>query len=158
MHAQILILITAALLLFPVLPGQAIPPQEAARHIGKSGAVNGPIAEINIIDGNVFINLGDKYPNQPFTAFVDASAVPTVGLDYLESLRNQHVSVAGTIVNHRGKPQIRITAKNQIIRIDPITTTAVAPPKRSSSTIEPDIGTGMHHQPSATPGKRTPVR
>jgi hypothetical protein len=101
-----------------VLAGQlsALTPEEAAQHIGKEGAVNGLAVQISQPDGgNVYVNVGAKFPDQTFSAFIAKTDVPTVGLDYLKSLEGKPVSVVGRIIQVRGKPQIQVVKKDQII-------------------------------------------
>lgn len=93
----------------------ALTPEEAAQHIGKEGAVDGLAVEVSEANGNVFVNLGAKYPDQLFTGFVSKDDVAAVGLDYLKSMAGKPVSIVGRIVKMKGKPQIQITKKEQII-------------------------------------------
>lgn len=97
------------------LTAQALTPEEAAQHIGKEGAVDGVAVQVSEADGNVFVNLGAKYPDQRFTAFIAKADVPAVGLDYLKSFEGKPVSVVGRIAKMKGRPQIQVTKKEQII-------------------------------------------
>jgi DNA/RNA endonuclease YhcR with UshA esterase domain len=96
-------------------PLAALTPEEASQHIGKEGAVDGIAVQVSQADGNVYVNLGAKYPDQLFTAFIAKANVPAVGLDYLKSLEGKPVSIVGRIVKMKGKPQIQVTKKDQII-------------------------------------------
>jgi DNA/RNA endonuclease YhcR with UshA esterase domain len=99
------------------LAAPAITPEEAARHIGKSGAVEGVAVQVTQSGGNVFVNLGGRYPDHVFTAFVARADVHSVGLEYLRSMEGRMVSVAGRITQVKGKPQIQITKRDQIIAV-----------------------------------------
>ena len=105
----------AAIFAMLVCQLSALTPEEAAQYIGKQGAVNGIAVQVSQAKGNVFVNLGAKYPDQSFTAFVAREHVPAVGLDYLKSLEGRPVSVVGRITQLKGKPQIQVTKKDQII-------------------------------------------
>ncbi|OAI57264.1 hypothetical protein AYO49_02440 [Verrucomicrobiaceae bacterium SCGC AG-212-N21] len=97
----------------------ALTPEEAAQHIGKEGAVNGLAVQVSQSSGNVYVNVGAKFPNQSFTAFVAKEDVDKVGLDYLKSMEGKTVSVVGRITEVKGKPQIQVTKKDQIISVLP---------------------------------------
>jgi DNA/RNA endonuclease YhcR with UshA esterase domain len=105
----------AAIFAMLVCQLSALTPEEAAHCIGKQGAVNGIAVQVSQAKGNVFVNLGAKYPDQSFTAFVAREDVPAVGLDYLKTLEGRPVSVVGRITQSKGKPQIQVTKKDQII-------------------------------------------
>ena len=93
----------------------ALAPEEAARYIGKQGAVDGIALQVSQARGNVFVNFGAKYPDHVFTAFVARGDLRLVGLEYLKSLEGRPVSVVGRITKVKGKPQIQIMKKDQII-------------------------------------------
>lgn len=100
-------------------------PEEAAQFIGKEGAVDGVAVQVSQASGNVYVNFGAKYPDHNFTAFVAKADVPAVGLPYLMSLEGKPVSVVGHITKMKGKPQIQVTKKQQII----LAAKPTAPPK-----------------------------
>ena len=108
------ILLAASLLLF-ANSLSALTPEEAAQHIGKEGAVDGIAVEVSEANGNVFVNLGAKFPDHHFTGFVSKDDVAAVGLDYLKSMAGKPVSIVGRITKVKGRPQIQITKKEQII-------------------------------------------
>jgi hypothetical protein len=93
----------------------ALSPEEAARYIGKQGAVDGIAVQVSQAGGNVFVNFGAKYPNHIFSAFVSRADVRSVGWEYLKSLEGKPASVVGRITKAKGKPQIQVTKRDQII-------------------------------------------
>jgi hypothetical protein len=93
----------------------ALTPQEASQYIGKQGAVDGIAVQVSQAKGHVFVNFGARYPNQVFTVFVDRTDVPAIGFDYLKSLEGRPVSVVGRITGTKGRAQIQVTKKDQII-------------------------------------------
>jgi hypothetical protein len=104
-----------SLTLASTLSAPALTPEEAGQHIGKEGAVDGLAVQVSEANGNVFVNLGAKYPNHTFSVFIAKADVPTVGLEYLKSLVDKPVSVVGRIMRQKGKPQIQVAKKEQII-------------------------------------------
>ena len=111
------LLLSASLALSSVLSLQALTPEEAARHMGSEGAVDGVAVQVSEANGNMYVNLGAKFPNHTFSAFIAKADVATVGLDYLKSLEGKPVSVVGRIADRKGKPQIQVTKKEQIILV-----------------------------------------
>jgi DNA/RNA endonuclease YhcR with UshA esterase domain len=92
-----------------------IDPYEAPTHIGQSVSVSGVIVAVFVSKaGNVFINFGDKYPNQTFTGWIPAG-IPLATDPSLQLLQGKTVKITGTIKLYRGKPEIKITSKDQIV-------------------------------------------
>jgi hypothetical protein len=63
--------------------------------------------------GNVFINFGDNYPNQTFTGWIPAGTPQASDLP-LQKLQGKTVKITGVIKLYDGKPEIKITSKDQI--------------------------------------------
>lgn len=61
-----------------------------------------------------YINFGDNYPNQTFTAVLWAQDRCEFSYDVLTYLRGKYVCITGMIVLHRGKPQIVLKKEGQI--------------------------------------------
>jgi hypothetical protein len=92
-----------------------IDPYEAPTHIGQSVAVSGVVVAVFVSKaGNVFINFGDKYPNQTFTGWIPAGT-PLASDPSLQELQGKTVKITGTINLYHGKPEIKITSKDQIV-------------------------------------------
>src|SRR5207249_762937 len=48
---------------------------QAPRHIGENAKVTGTVQRVNQAQGgSIFLDLGAKYPNNPFTVFIPRSA------------------------------------------------------------------------------------
>jgi len=48
---------------------------EAAKHVGETATVTGRVDGVHQSSkGNIFLNIGGKYPNQVFIAFVPSSS------------------------------------------------------------------------------------
>ena len=92
-----------------------IEPSDAPNHIGQSVTVSGLVVAVFVSKrGNVFINFGDKYPNQTFTGWVPAGT-PLASDPSLQLLQGKTVKITGVIELYHGKPEIRITSKDQIV-------------------------------------------
>jgi hypothetical protein len=62
--------------------------------------------------GNIFLNMGGKYPNQAFTAFVPSASAGQ--FSQLQQYEGKTVSVSGKITLYHGKPEIVVTSPSQI--------------------------------------------
>jgi DNA/RNA endonuclease YhcR with UshA esterase domain len=88
-------------------------PQEAAKHAGETATITGAVDGVHQSGkGNVFLNLGGKYPNQAFTAFIpSASAAQYPNPQQYEG---RTVAVSGKITLYKGKPEIIVNSPSQI--------------------------------------------
>jgi DNA/RNA endonuclease YhcR with UshA esterase domain len=62
--------------------------------------------------GNIFLNMGGKYPNQAFTAFIpsaSASQFPNP-----QQYEGRTVAVSGKITLYKGKPEIIVNSPSQV--------------------------------------------
>ena len=92
-----------------------IDPGDGLNHIGERVSVSGLVVAVFVSKrGNVFLNFGDKYPNQTFTGWVPAG-MPLASDPSLKLLQGKTVKITGVIELYRGKPEIRITSKDQIV-------------------------------------------
>jgi len=67
--------------------------------------------------GTTFINFGREYPNQTFAGFIEAgSKIATDEL--IAGLQGKIIGITGTIELHKGKPEIKITSRDQIKGLD----------------------------------------
>jgi len=88
---------------------------EAPTHIGQSVTVSGLVVVVFVNKyGNAFINFGDKYPNQTFTGLIPAGT-PLASDSSLQELQGKTVKITGVIELNRGKPEMKITSKDQIV-------------------------------------------
>jgi hypothetical protein len=56
------------------------PPEEAAKHVGETATITGTVDGVHQSGkGNIFLNMGGKYPNQAFTAFIPSASAPMGG-------------------------------------------------------------------------------
>jgi hypothetical protein len=92
--------------------------REAAAHLGETATVVGTVAAVfRSKKGTVYLNLGADYPHQTFTAVALAPAGAwTSGLD---SLVGRRVGVHGTIVSYRGRVEIVLRSREQLVQAPP---------------------------------------
>ena len=109
-------------LLLWLLPVQAdeqavIKDSDAIRYVGRYVEVRGVVVSVTTSPlGTVFINFGREYPDQTFAGFVAAdSKMPT---EKLTTLQGKVIGIVGTVELHQGKPEIKVTWKDQIKGLD----------------------------------------
>lgn len=88
-------------------------PQEAPKHVGETATITGTVDGVHQSGkGNIFLNMGGKYPNQAFTAFIpSASAAQFPNPQHYEG---RTVAVSGKITLYKGKPEIIVNSPSQI--------------------------------------------
>jgi len=101
-------------------PGSAAPVRisaaEAKDHIGSPAIVSGKVAEVNVAERLVRLNLDKPFPNQAFTAVVFTSK--TNLFPDLAALKGKEVEISGTIADYRGRPEIVLNTTNQLKVLD----------------------------------------
>ena len=92
-----------------------IPDTDAAQHVGQAVAVEGTITKVfKSRNGNTFLNFGGDYPDVTFVVWIPQDA-PEAADPNLASLEGKKVKIAGTIQLYRGKPEIKVSTKEQIV-------------------------------------------
>ncbi len=91
-----------------------ISPTEAASHVGEHATVEGVVSEVHTARSGkaTFIDMGGRYPNNAFTAVIFERSMSAVG--DVSGLEGKTGDVSGTITLYRGKPEIIVTARDQI--------------------------------------------
>jgi hypothetical protein len=90
----------------------AISPAEAKNHIGEMVTVKGQVVSVHVSKkGDVFLDLGGKYPNAPFTAVCFKEAIPTADL---KALQGKTVSITGKVKDYQGRIEIILDTAAQI--------------------------------------------
>jgi hypothetical protein len=93
-----------------------IPDTEAAQHVGQKATVEGTVVEVFTSNkGNTFIDFGGDYPHQTFTGYVPAGSALAGGDSSLAALEGKRIKITGTIDLYKGKPEIKITSKDQLV-------------------------------------------
>jgi DNA/RNA endonuclease YhcR with UshA esterase domain len=111
-------LLTLLAVMFAALAVAQAPPSysaaEAAQHLGETATVTDRVDGVHQSGkGNIFLNMGGKYPNQAFTAFIPASSAGQ--LSQPQQYEGRTVAVSGKIALYRGKPEIIVTSSAQIV-------------------------------------------
>jgi DNA/RNA endonuclease YhcR with UshA esterase domain len=110
-------------LLLCFIPVQAGDPpvikdSEAVRYVGKNVEVRGLVVSVTTSPlGTTFINFGREYPNQTFAGFIEAGS--KIATDqWIAGLQGKIIGITGIIELHKGKPEIKITSRDQIKGLD----------------------------------------
>jgi DNA/RNA endonuclease YhcR with UshA esterase domain len=86
---------------------------EAAKHVGETATVTDKVDGVHQSGkGNIFLNMGGKYPNQAFTAFIPSSSAAQ--FPQPQQYEGRTVAVSGKIALYHGKPEIVVTSPTQI--------------------------------------------
>lgn len=92
-----------------------IPESEAAQHVGQHVTIEGVVVKVfTSKNGNTFLNFGAAYPNQTFTGWIPKDS-PVAADRTLSALAGKKVKITGTIDLYRGKPEIKIISKDQLV-------------------------------------------
>src|SRR5205807_4184134 len=87
---------------------------EAAKHVGETATITDKVDGVHQSGkGNIFLNMGGKYPNQAFTAFIPSSSAAQ--FPNPQQYEGQTVAVSGKITLYKGKPEIIVTSPAQIV-------------------------------------------
>ena len=87
---------------------------EAAQHVGQAVSVEGTITKVfKSKNGNTFLNFGGNYPDVTFVVWIPEDAPEAADPD-LTNLQGKKVKITGTIQLYRGKPEIKVSSKEQI--------------------------------------------
>jgi hypothetical protein len=97
--------------------GDSLDPSDAVNHIGEEATVCGEVSGAKFSDHRkrkpTFIDFGPPHPNQLFTALIWGEYRDK--FDYVpESLLGKTICVSGTITEHKGRPEIKVTEPSQI--------------------------------------------
>jgi DNA/RNA endonuclease YhcR with UshA esterase domain len=89
------------------------PPEAAPKHVGETATVTGRVDGFHQSGkGNIFLNMGGKYPNQAFTAFIPSASAAQFSNP--QQYEGRMVAVSGKITLYHGKPEIIVTSPAQI--------------------------------------------
>jgi DNA/RNA endonuclease YhcR with UshA esterase domain len=110
---------TASRSKFEAMFGSDIKDTEAAQYVGKNVEVRGLVVSVTTSPlGTAFINFGKEYPDQTFAWFIAAGS--KMGTDQrIDMLQGKTIGITGIIELYQGKPEIEVTATDQIKALDP---------------------------------------
>jgi DNA/RNA endonuclease YhcR with UshA esterase domain len=87
---------------------------EAAKHVGETATITDKVDGVHQSGkDNIFLNMGGKYSNQAFTAFIPSASAAQFSNP--QQYEGKTVAVSGKITLYRGKPEIIVTNVSQII-------------------------------------------
>lgn len=94
------------------LPSYAdtIAPADAKIHVGEIVTVRGTVDEAKVSGNVIFLDFGGKYSNQALTVI----AFNKDWSDALKAYQGKTISVNGTVVLYKGKPEIKLHSFDQI--------------------------------------------
>ncbi len=110
------IILTAiiALISFSATAQTIVSPDSAKYNIGSLATICGKVGGTHATKGGkVFLNFGNPFPDQSFTAIFQDSLFTDATFS-AESLKGKNVCVIGKIVDYKGKPEIHIKSKEQL--------------------------------------------
>jgi hypothetical protein len=96
-----------------VKPEQTISPIEASDYNGRNVIVRGLVVDVYKNEKVAYLNFVEKYPKNPFTAVIFSSRFDDFG--ELEKYEGKMVEVWGIVSMYKGKPQIILNSKSQIM-------------------------------------------
>ena len=81
--------------------------------MGETATITGTVDGVHQSGkGNIFLNMGGKYPNQAFTAFIPSASAAQFSNP--QQYEGRTVAVSGKITLYKGKPEIIVNSTSQI--------------------------------------------
>jgi hypothetical protein len=93
--------------------GNSILASQAQAYIGQNKQVCGTVAGVKELSAGLFINIDNPYPNAAMTAVIWRENINKIGS--LQLTDNIRVCISGLVQSYRGKPQIEISRREQIV-------------------------------------------
>ena len=91
---------------------------KAVHYVGKNVEVRGLVVSVTSSPlGTTFINFGREYSNQTFAGFIAVGSKISAD-QWIAGLRGKIIGITGKIELHQGKPEIEVTATDQIKGLD----------------------------------------
>lgn len=92
-----------------------IPDTDAIKHVGQEVSVRGTVTKVfRSKNGNIFLDFGGSYPDVTFVVWIPDDA-PEAADSSLPDLEGKKVKVSGTVQLYKGKPEIKVSTKEQIV-------------------------------------------
>ena len=96
-----------------IAQGVSFTATEAAKHVGETTTITGTVDGVHQSGkDNIFLNIGGKYPNQAFTAFIPSSSASQFSNP--QQYEGRTLAVSGKIALYKGKPEIIVNSPSQI--------------------------------------------
>jgi len=97
------------------LAGAPVPDADAINHVGQEVTVEGTITKVfKSKNGHTFLDFGGSYPDVTLVVWIPEDA-PEAADPGLPALQGKKVKVSGTVELYRGKPEIKVSTKEQIV-------------------------------------------
>ena len=97
----------------------SVPAKDAAKHTGEKITVCDKVFGARFFENGkdqpTLVNMGDAYPNNPFTFVIYGEDRKKFSWKPEEYLINKDVCVTGEVKDYRGKPQIIVTDSTQLV-------------------------------------------
>jgi hypothetical protein len=87
--------------------------EDAKNYTSKSDTVVGKVFQIKSTDKAVYINIGGKYPDNPFTAVIFQKDIVNVG--NVAVYDGKVIDVIGVITDYKGKTEIIVKDAKQLM-------------------------------------------
>ena len=92
-----------------------VPDTDADKHVGQVVTIEGTVTKVfKSKNGNTFLDFGGSYPDVTFVVWIPDDA-PEATDPNLSNLQGKKVKITGTVQLYRGKPEIKVSAKEQIM-------------------------------------------
>jgi hypothetical protein len=108
-YALLLILLLAAC---GSLNAQTISPRETKHYLGQRVTVAGRVEEFREISGEAFLDMGGRYPKEPFTVF--CAPETKISRNTLATFEGKQIAVTGKIEIYGKRPEIILSSLDQI--------------------------------------------
>ena len=142
-----------------------IPAAAATNYLNQEVIVTDRVAQVTIRPTIVFLNLNQRYPDSPLTCVIKGS--DTNNFSDLKNYQDKNVEVSGRITEFQGKPEIVLTATNQIKIladtqstqpvVQPVTNEAqsLQPATKVAQSLQPVFKSAMEMRDSTQPATKT---
>jgi DNA/RNA endonuclease YhcR with UshA esterase domain len=93
---------------------ETIQPGDAAKYVGKSVTVEGPVSEVHHTASGkaIFVDMGGRYPNNVFTGVLFSD--DTSKFTDIDTLAGKIIDMTGVIKLYQGRPEIILNDPAQI--------------------------------------------
>ena len=91
-------------------PTKVIAVKDAASHLNETVTITSKVYSIKDVGSMILVNVGAPFPDSPLTIVLrgDAKALAA-------QMDGKTITVSGQVVDYKGKPEIVVTDKNQLM-------------------------------------------
>jgi len=93
-------------------PAKVIDVKDAANHLNETVTITSKVYSMKDVSSMILVNVGAAYPDSPLTVVLrgDAKALSS-------GINGKTITVTGQVIDYKGKPEIVVTDKSQLIII-----------------------------------------